>query len=508
MPKSIGDKFLSHVASQTGLVREIRDNKTKAQEVGSQVIFHKMIKQVKPSYRFYRAHATIVQELQRVIDGDCTRLIVCCPPRTGKSELSSRLLAAAYLLAHPDRYVAICSYSADLAESFSREARDYYRAAGGMLDPTNTSVNDWGTAGGGGCWATGIGGSVTGRTANLIIADDTVKGREEADSPRTMDKLWSFYQGSLYTRLEPGTSAIVVVATRWCENDLTGRLLELEANSPLDKRENWTIIDLPAISEDPGSRPPLPENCHVVEDWRKEPGLALCPQRYDIDDLERIRQIVGPREWASLYQQRPAPVGGNMFNPDWWQFYESEKELPVMDRVMLSVDCTFTASSDSDYVVGTVIGQTGSSYYVLDMSRSRLDIGGTIAMMLRMSNKHRLDGIIIELAASGHAIYQTLHKRVPGLIGYKPGDRSKQARLAGIVPIVEAGNVWLPRYADWLDIFVNEFSLFPAAKNDDICDSVAQCINYLNQRSISQMTEVHWGRAAHLPGSYELNKSW
>jgi predicted phage terminase large subunit-like protein len=500
MPKSVGDRYLNHVAAQADLVKELRRAKTKAQSQGEQVIFHKMIKQVKPNYKFFRAHATMVKQFQKVIDGECTRLIVSTSPRLGKSELSSRLLPAAYLLAHPDRYVAICSYSAELAETFSREAREYYKAAGGMLDPTNTSVNNWGTAGGGGCWATGIGGSVTGRSANLIIADDTVKGREEADSPKTMEKLWSFYQGSLYTRLEPGHSAIVVVATRWGEADLTGRLLELEANSPPDKRENWTIIDLPAISEDPNSRPPYPDNCEVIPDWREEPGVALCPQRYDIDDLERIRQIVGPREWAALYQQRPAPESGNMFNPNWWQFYESPKELPTMDRVMLSVDCAFTASASSDYVVGTVIGQHGSSYYVLDMARDKLDIGGTIAMMLRMRNKHQLDGIIIELAANGHAVYQTLSSKVPGLIGYKPGDRSKQARLAGIVPVVEAGNVFLPKYEPWLDTFINEFSLFPAAKNDDICDSVAQCINYLNQRSIAQLTEVHWGRSAFLPG--------
>ena len=508
MAKTIGDRYLRHLASQTGLTKDVREIKNKARQEGEKVIFHKMIKQVKPSYRFYQMHAVLIKEFQKVIDDECTRLIVSTSPRHGKSELSSRLLPAAYLLAHPDRYVAICSYSAELAESFSREARQYYKAAGGLLDPTNTSVSNWGTMGGGGCWATGIGGSVTGRTASLIIADDTIKGREEADSPKTMEKLWQFYQGSLYTRLEPGHGGIVVVATRWGENDLTGRLLELEANSPESNRENWTIIDLPAISEDPGDRPPLPGNCNVIPDWRKKPGLALCPQRYDIDDLERIRQVLGPREFAALYQQRPAPIGGNMFNADWWQFYESPDELPVMDRVMLSVDCTFTASDSSDYVVGLIIGQSSGQFYVLDMARDKLDITGTIAMMLRMQSKHRVDGTIIELAANGHAVYQILSKKVPGLIGYKPGDRSKIARVAGIVPVVEAGNVWLPAHQPWLDAFINEFSLFPASKNDDICDSLAQCLNYLSQRTISQMTEVSWGRAAYLPSETISNQIW
>lgn len=508
MPKSIGDRYLNHVSGNVGLVGELKAAKSKAKQSGQKVIFHRMIREVCPTYRFYRFHAELIKQLQRIIDGDCKRLIVSVPPRAGKSLLSSRLLPAAYLLAHPDRYVAICSYSSELAEGFSKDAREYYREAGGRLDPSSQSINRWGTEAGGGCWATGIGGSVTGRSASLIIADDTVKGREEADSPRTMEKLWSFYQGSLYTRLEPGHGAIVIVATRWCEDDLTGRVLELEANAPEGGRENWTILDLPAISEDPGDRPPLPSHCNIVQDWREEAGIALCPQRYDIEDLERIRQVVGQREWAALYQQRPAPATGNMFNPAWWQYYHSKEDLPSMDRVMLSVDCTFTNNSNSDYVVGTVIGQAGNCYYVLDMARSRLDITGTIAMILSMLNKHRVDGTIVELAANGYAVFQMLQKRVPGLIGYKPGDRSKAGRLAAIVPTVEAGNVYLPAYVDWLDTFINEFSLFPASKNDDICDSVAQCINYMSQRIAPQITEVHWGRSAFLPPGQDLLKPW
>ena len=499
MPKSVGDRFLKHVAGKVDLVQELKTAKNKQKQSGQRVILHKLIKQVNPNYKFYRMHAELIKQLQRVIDGDCKRLIVSIAPRSGKSELSSRILPAAYLLAHPDKYVAICSYSAELAEGFSREARDYHQEAGGRIDPLNKSVNSWGTEGGGGCWAAGVGGSVVGRSANLIIADDTIKNREEADSKRSMEKLWDFYRGSLYTRLEPGDSAIVIVATRWCEGDLTGRILEMEKECPEHARENWTIIDLPVISEDPGSRPPLPGHCTVVPDWREEAGIPLCPQRYDLEALERIKSAVGVREWSSQFQQRPAREGGNMFSNDWWRSYEDDDDLPAMDRVMLSVDCSFTGSETSDYVVGMVVGQSGISFYVLDLFRERTDINGTISMMLRMQNKHSLAGTIIELAANGHAAYQLLHRRIPGLIGYKPGDRSKVARLNGIVPIVEAGNVYLPKNAPWLDAYLNEFNLFPASKNDDMCDALAQCINYMNARTAPKMTEVYWGRAAMLP---------
>jgi predicted phage terminase large subunit-like protein len=842
MANKAGKSFLENSGSDLEMVRALRRIKTQKKELGQQIILHQFIRSVSPNYKFYKVHAELTKQLQRIIDGKCKRLIIQIPPRTGKSFLSSKLFPAAYLMAHPDRYAGIMSYSAELAEGFSRSARDYYMQAGGTLDPVKRAVNDWGTQGGGGLWAAGVGGAITGRSGHLLIVDDPVKNREDADSPRVMEKLWDWYTSTLYTRLEPNVGSIVVIQcmtgdtdvtmadgsrkslrdikpgdeilswkdgkhskqsvlnhacqgeddvfelrtgssrvkanarhpflvqksdgsqewvrlqelrvgdelvtssltrfeevarlteqqawllgymfgdgwntirtgtkldrngkrysrsgfvtciaapkpeeerekilqafesiwgirpkltkfgyyrterqepgkwfnefgltgnaktkrvpswmysqpieirqaflsgyheadgatfstgrsagrhtfgscnldlindfrqlarglgysvtnasiyesciqapnspqpifsrncnlqynpwskdehefrtqkirsikpvgredvydiqvegtecfiadglvshnTRWSENDLIGRLIESEMNVSEKGRENWTILDLPAISEDAGSRPPLPEHCEVIPDWREEPGIALCPQRYGIEEYERIREAIGTRDFAALFQQRPAPEGGNMFDPGWWQYYEQSEQLPEFQRVMLSVDCTFTNSSTSDYVVGSVIGQAGNRFYVLDMVRERLDIIGTIAMISRMYNKHQLNGTIIELAASGYAAYQMLSKKVPGLIGFKP-EKSKVARASGIVPTIEAGNVFLPVSAMWLDTFLNEFSLFPAAKNDDIVDSVGMAINYMSQRTTPQMTEVSWGRGVTLP--YNVNNN-
>jgi len=500
MATRAGKQFLEKAGSDREMVRELRRVKTQKKEGGQQIVLHQFIKSVSPNYKFYKVHAELTKQLQAIIDGKCKRLIIQVPPRIGKSYLSSKLFPAAYLLAHPDRYVGLVSYSAELAEGFSRSARDYYRQAGGTFDPYKQAVNDWGTQGGGGLWAAGVGGAITGRSGHLLIVDDPVKNREDADSPRVMEKLWDWYTSTLYTRLEPNVGSIVIIQTRWSENDLIGRLIESEMNVSEKGREGWTILDLPAISEDPGSRPPLPEHCNIVTDWREEPGLALCPQRYGIDEYERIREAIGTRDFAALYQQRPAPEGGNMFDPSWWQYYDQLKELPEFQRVILSVDCTFTNTSSSDYVVGSVVGQAGNSFYVLDMVREKLDIIGTINMISRMYKKHALSGTVIELAASGYAAYQLLQKKVPGLIGFKP-EKSKVARAAGIVPIVEAGNVYLPASAPWLDVFMNEFSLFPAAKNDDIIDSIGMAINYMSQRTVPVMTEVSWGRGTALPAT-------
>ncbi len=493
-----GNDFLDYAASGQDLIKDVKAKK--AAKHAERVILWQFIKKVMPSYKFYKFHAEVIKQLQRVIDGKCNRLILQVPPRHGKSLLASQLLPAAYLLAHPDRYVGISSYGSELAARFSRKAREFFKSGGGLLNESSKAVNAWGTEGSGGLWAAGVGGAITGRSGHLLIIDDPVKNREDAESARMMDKLNDWYTSTLYTRLEPQVGAIVVIQTRWSENDMIGQLLDNEMNVSEKGRENWTIVDLPALYEDEGDRPILPAHCESIPDWREEPGEPLCPQRYGQDDLERIREAVGSRDFASLYQQRPAPEGGNMFDPLWWQYYNHDTPLPEFQRVMLSVDATFTANNKSDYVVGAVVGQAGSQFYVLDLVREKLDVVGTMAMIARMYQKHQLSGTVIELAASGYAVYQMLQKKVPGLIGFRP-ERSKESRAAGCVPVVEAGNVYLPASATWLDAFVSEFSLFPASKNDDMVDALVQAINYCSQRTAPAMTEVTWGRGNRiLPG--------
>ena len=493
MAQKLGKDYLAKAAQGQDLVRAIKAKKAERQSNGDKVILWKFIRKVFPQYKFYKFHATLIEQLQKVIDGECNRLILQVPPRHGKSLLASQLLPAAYLLAHPDRFVGISSYSSELAEGFSRKARDFYREGGGLLNPSSQAVNAWGTEGNGGLWAAGVGGAITGRSGHLLIIDDPVKNREDAESARMMEKLNDWYTSTLYTRLEPQVGAIVVIQTRWSENDMIGQLLENEMNVSEKGRENWTIVDLPALYEDEGDRPILPPHCEKIPDWRTEVGSALCPQRYDVDDLERIREAVGSRDFASLYQQRPAPEGGNMFDPDWWQYYNYDTIMPDFQRIMLAVDATFTANNKSDYVVGVVVGQAGNQFYVLDLVREKLDVVGTMAMINRMYGRHALSGTVIELAASGYAVYQMMSKRVPGLIGFKP-EKSKEARASGIVPLVEAGNIYLPASAYWLDSFINEFSLFPASKNDDMVDALTMAINYMSQRSAPSLTTVTWGR--------------
>ena len=211
MSTKLGNDYLEYAASGQDLLREVKKKKTT--KTKDRVILWKFIKKVFPQYKFYKFHATVIEQLQRVIDGKCDRIILQVPPRHGKSLLASQLLPAAYLLAHPDRFVGISSYSAELAEGFSRKAREYFKDAGGLLNESSKAVNAWGTEGGGGLWAAGVGGAVTGRSGHLLIIDDPVKNREDAESERMMEKLNDWYTSTLYTRLEPHVGAIVVIQT-------------------------------------------------------------------------------------------------------------------------------------------------------------------------------------------------------------------------------------------------------------------------------------------------------
>ena len=169
MAGKLGKDYLVKAAGEQQLIKTVKQRRQLKAEAGTKVVFWKFIKKVYPRYSFYKFHATVIEQLQRVIDGECNRLILQVPPRHGKSLLASQLLPAAYLLAHPDRFVGISSYSAELAEGFSRKAREFFREGGGLLNPTSQAVNDWGTENGGGLWAAGVGGAITGRSGHLLI---------------------------------------------------------------------------------------------------------------------------------------------------------------------------------------------------------------------------------------------------------------------------------------------------------------------------------------------------
>lgn len=438
---------------------------------------------VNPRYRWFRHCAILGDALQRVADGEITRLMVFMPPRHGKSELVSRIFPAYYLRRHPHRWVGVCSYEATLAQDFSRTARDFFLRAGGTIRTDSAAVSLWQTPEVGGMWAAGVGGPITGKGFHLGIIDDPIKNAEEAASETIRAKHKSWYQSTFATREAPldEQPAIVVVQTRWHEDDLSGWLLEQEKY----EAEGWHVVNFEALKSD--DAPALPLSVTVEPDWR-QPGEALCPERYDASALDKIRRRVGTYYWTALYSQRPAEAGGTVFQRGWWRYYQPEQAPRVFDRVICSWDLAFKDTDGSDYCAGQVWGSVGSRFYLLDRVRERMSFSAACAAVAGLQAKARAwapHGVAtyVEDAANGPAVVNALVRSVPGIVAVRP-EGGKQSRAYGAQPLVEAGQCYLPDPASspWVEDFVREHAAFPTGAHDDEVDAFSQA-----------MTQLAWG---------------
>lgn len=436
--------------------------------------------EVNPRFKWYR-HVEILGELlEQVVAGDLKRLMIFEPPRHGKSLLASRIFPAYALAKRPDWWVGVCSYEATLAQDFSRTARDNYLRVGGELRGDSTAVNLWQTSRGGGLWASGVGGPITGKGFNIGCIDDPLKNSAEADSlvKRTSQQRW--YESTFFTRAEPD-AAIIVTQTRWHEADLSGWLLERELEEP----EGWTIVNFPAIKDDQGLT--FPVTCTLVPDWRKA-GEALCPERYPVETLQKIMRVAGPRVSEALYQQRPSPDSGTIFKREWWRYWTTPENprmdcitVPELDYSIQSWDMAFKDTDSSDYVSGQVWGLSGAKIFLLDRVNERLSFSASCAAMRSMSAKWPNSmGKYVEDAANGPAIINALQRDVLGIVAVKP-DGGKVARAYAVQALVNAGNVYLPHpsIAPWVEDFVRQLAGFPNAAHDDDVDACTQALNQL-----------------------------
>lgn len=441
--------------------------------VGTTATLREFVTRTEPRYRWYRHCEELARALQAVADGEISRLMVFMPPRHGKSLLVSRRFPAYYLRRHPSRWVGLASYEATLAQDFSRTARDAFVMDGGQLRGDSKAVDLWQTTQGGGMWAVGVGGALTGKGGDLLVIDDPIKNDEEAASATIREKHKSWYDATFSTREEPDGS-VVIVQTRWNEEDLSGYLLAKEELEP----EGWVVLNLPAIAE--GAKPRFPETCSVVPDWRSE-GQALCPERYDESALAKIKNRVGSYFWSALYQQRPTPVEGGTFKRTWWRYYQERPLLDDFSFICQSWDMSFKDTDSSDFVVGQVWGLKGPDIYLLDQFRQRMDFPTTVRAVRELSRLWPQAVVkYVEEKANGAAVIQTLQQRLPGLVAINP-EGGKESRAAAVAPLVEAQNVYLPppALAPWVTDFVEECAGFPNGANDDQVDAMSQALTKL-----------------------------
>lgn len=427
-----------------------------------------------PGYMPGWVHKDIAKRLEQfyqdVKDKKSPRLMLTVPPRHGKSQLTSKTYAAWLLGKEPSWEVITCSYSQDLANDFSRANREIIRSPEyAKLFPETKiksdarSVEKWGLTEGGGFAAAGAGGPITGRGAHCLIIDDPFKNRDDAESATIRESIYNWYSSTAYTRLAPG-GGIIIINTRWHEDDLSGRLISKMREDEL--ADQWNLVNYPAIAEQD-------------EEYRKK-GEALHPERYNIDQLRQIQRNLIPRDWAALYQQRPAAEEGDYFKDKDFRYVVTPPTRGLLTCYM-AWDLAIGTKEDNDYSVGVVAGvDYMGDIYVLDVVRDRWSSFELVEQILDLYSKWLPEYVGIEKGQIEMALGPLLKKRAQErklhsfhAEGLKPGRRDKMARARPIQGRMQQGKVFFPKHADWLPSFVEEMKLFPNGKHDDQVDGIA-----------------------------------
>lgn len=428
---------------------------------------------VHPWWKPEACHLRLCEKLEAVDRGEIKRLIVMWPPRHGKSEIASVLFPAWRLGRHPDSRVIGSTYGKLLTERFSRRARNlveserYRRVFEHVaLSRDSRSVTEWNFDGyRGGFLASSVGAALTGMGADIGLIDDPVKGFEAAESAIQREAVWEWYLNDFYTRIE-GDGGLVVIMTRWHEDDLVGRLL---ADTEGDE---WEVVRLPALAE---------EN----DILGRAEGDALWPSKYPAERLQRIRSVMGERRFAGLYQQRPAPREGAMFHRAWFPIVDA---VPAQARRLRYWDKAGTAGG-GDYSCGGRLAEAGGIYYVERPLRGQWSSNDRNTVMKQTAET---DGRTVPVWVEqepGSGGKESAEISVKLLAGYDVHTErvtgSKEARAAPLAAQAEAGNVRLVR-GDWNAAFLDEFEVFPNGAHDDQVDAYSGAFNHLALPEVSK----------------------
>jgi predicted phage terminase large subunit-like protein len=419
--------------------------------------------------------------LAEVKAGTADRVMISMAPQEGKSERASRRFPTWILANRPETRIAIISYAHRIARRWGERIRDDIAAHGKKLDlevKPDAAADEWTLTGKrGGVYCTGIGGPLTSRAVDLLIVDDPYKDGPQADSKAWNERVQSWWTEVAVPRLGPGV-AVVIIQTRWREDDLTGWLQGREDG------DIWRVINIPAQADHDvikGQTDPL----------GREFGQYMISARGRSEaDWEARKKAMGTRAWTALCQGRPSPADGDVFKSDWWRYYEQPQWIVMpsgahhaigFDEIIISVDCAFKDEEQSDYVVLQVWGRRGVEAYLLDQVREQMTFVETIVQFKLLVAKWPQATLkLIEDKANGTAVINMLHRKIGGIVPVEP-TKSKLERARAVTPFVEAGNVWLPdpELCLWIYTLIEEAKMFPRGKTDDTIDGLTQALDRL-----------------------------
>jgi predicted phage terminase large subunit-like protein len=424
---------------------------------------------VYPGFQLPPHLALIAGRLEAVERGDVRRLVICLPPRFGKSVLAAQLFVAWFLGRNPGQHAILAMHGQEIADSFGRVIRN--TLTGGMhgaifpgcrVASEANAAHRFALLQGGSFRAVGKGSGIAGYGADLLVLDDLVRDAEEAQSETMRRSTWEWLTTGALTRLSPNGCA-VLIGTRWNEQDVIGTLLA-------EHGDTWELVRLPALAED-------------SDPLGREPGAPLWPGRFSLSDLESMRRQLGSVAFEALYQANPQPPEGRLFKREW--FGSLAEPLPRSEyiRVALSLDCAAKIGAMHDYSAAVVIGEREDGYDVLCAWRDRLEYSALRDAVLRLCNAWTPDEVLIEDASHGTALIQQFSETALPVIGIRP-TTSKTNRAMSVLGLIESGKVRVLEGAGWRDDFLADLGAFPGGRHDDFTDALVQGLRRLNDHPL------------------------
>lgn len=433
----------------------------------AQKSFMAFVKEMWPGFIHGRHHALMAKKFEEIADGKVRRLIINMPPRHTKSEFASYLLPAWFLGRFPHKKVIQCSNTAELAVGFGRKVRNlvdgetYAKIFPNVALRTDSkAAGRWATNANGDYFAIGVGGTVTGKGADLLIIDDPHSEQEAAlaaGDPSVYDKVHEWFTSGPRQRLQPG-GAIVIVMTRWGKRDLTGRVLQSMVERDGDE---WEVISLPAI---------MPS------------GNSLWPEFWALPELEKLKNELPISKWSAQYQQDPSAEEGAIVKREWWKVWEQERP-PQCAFIIQSWDTAFTKNERSDYSACTTWGvfymnenENDPHVILLDALKERLEFPELKTRALEMYKEWEPDAFIVEAKASGAPLVFELRRMGIPVQEFTPTrGNDKITRVNSVSDLFASGKIWAPRKR-WAEEVIEEMAAFPNSDHDDLVDSATQAL--------------------------------
>ena len=443
----------------------------------SQQDFMEYTKTVWPEFINGRHHKIMAEKFNRIANGELNRLIVNMPPRHTKSEFGSYLLPSWLMGKNPRLKIMQTTHTAELAFRFGRKVRNLMNSTeytslfpGVELRADSQAAGRWETSKGGEYFAAGVGGAVTGRGADLLIIDDP-HSEQDALSPTALEHAYEWYTSGPRQRLQPG-GAIVIIMTRWADNDLTGKLLKQQGRDIL--ADKWEVVEFPALM--PESEEPL-----WPEFWKKE-------------DLLSVKGSLSVGKWEAQWQQNPTGDMAAILKREWWNMWEKD-DIPPLEYVMQSYDTAYSKKETSDFSAITTWGvfypkEGGPPNIILcDAKRGRWDFPDLRRRALEEYKYWEPECVLIEAKASGMPLTQELRNMGIPVMNYTPSrGNDKFTRVNSIAPLFESGLVWSPD-TRWAEEVIEECAAFPAGEHDDYVDTVTEALGRFREGGFIQHPE-------------------